>query len=237
MRADRRAERRVQANPVVVVHTASPVHGLASKIYYEVNETGTRNVVAACLKAGVKKLVYTSSTGVVWTGAPFKGVTEEQVQVPKQGYDAYHHTKALGEAIVLEAGKKNELEVVVLRPCGMTGFVRFWFELYAASKSKKTASGTGSSSGGWQKCLRRNNIRFRSATTPTSWIIAMSGTRPMPICSPSTDLYRSQTASTARFSLSPMASRCLYGIFHVKSGKNSATMAKERSQRYLAQWG
>ncbi|KAI0347160.1 sterol-4-alpha-carboxylate 3-dehydrogenase [Trametopsis cervina] len=110
-----------EVKPSVVLHTASPVHGLASKVYYEVNETGTRNVVSACVKTGTKKLVYTSSTGVVWTGAPFNGVTEDQVEIPQQGYDAYHHTKALGERIVLEAQKKDGLEVVVLRPCGMTG--------------------------------------------------------------------------------------------------------------------
>lgn len=98
------------------------MHGLASKVYYEVNEKGTKNVVSALLKTGTKKLVYTSSVGVVWTpGTPFNGVTEAQVKPPEQGYDAYHHTKALGEAIVLEAGKKDGLEVVVLRPCGMTG--------------------------------------------------------------------------------------------------------------------
>ena len=114
-----------QVHPTVVIHTASPVHGLAqskTRIYYEVNETGTKNVVSACLKTEAKKLVYTSSVGVVWTGGtPLEGVCEDAVQTPKRGYDAYHHTKALGEAVVLEAGKRGELEVVVLRPCGMTG--------------------------------------------------------------------------------------------------------------------
>ncbi|KAI0688293.1 hypothetical protein BC835DRAFT_316036 [Cytidiella melzeri] len=67
-----------------------------------------------------KLLDYTSSTGGVCTGAPFNVITEDQVQIPKQGYDAYHHTKAWGEAIVLDAGKKNGIAVGVLRPCGMT---------------------------------------------------------------------------------------------------------------------
>ncbi|KAJ7098762.1 3-beta hydroxysteroid dehydrogenase/isomerase family-domain-containing protein, partial [Mycena belliarum] len=103
------------------LHTASPVHGLPSKIYYDVNETGTRNVVAACHAAGVKKLIYTSSTGVVWTGADFNGVTESEVALPGTGYDAYHHTKGLGERIVLAAEGMDGMQTVILRPCGMTG--------------------------------------------------------------------------------------------------------------------
>jgi len=126
LKGDIRDEARIvevlnEVKPSVVLHTASPVHGLPSKIYYEVNDAGTRNIVQACLKTSVKKLVYTSSTGVVWTGGPFNDVTEDQVQIPSKGYDAYHHSKALGERIVLEAHKKDGLEVVAIRPCGMTG--------------------------------------------------------------------------------------------------------------------
>lgn len=111
----------MEIKPLVVLHTASPVHGLPSKIYYDVNETGTRNVVAACHAAGVKKLIYTSSTGVVWTGADFNGVTESEVALPGTGYDAYHHTKGLGERIVLAAEGMDGMQTVILRPCGMTG--------------------------------------------------------------------------------------------------------------------
>ncbi|KAJ7498534.1 hypothetical protein FB451DRAFT_1015782 [Mycena latifolia] len=107
--------------PLVVLHTASPVHGLPPNIYYEVNETGTRNVIAACREAGVKKLIYTSSTGVVWTGAEFNGVNEAKASFPNKGYDAYHHTKGLGERLVLSAEGKDGMQTVILRPCGMIG--------------------------------------------------------------------------------------------------------------------
>lgn len=110
-------------HPSIVIHTASPLHGLAqTRIYYEVNYTGTKNVVSACLKTGTNKLVYTSSVNVLWTGGmALEGVSEEEVQPLEEGYDAYHHAKALGEALVLEAGRRDALEVVVLRPCAMTG--------------------------------------------------------------------------------------------------------------------
>ncbi|KAJ6513016.1 hypothetical protein C8R45DRAFT_890860 [Mycena sanguinolenta] len=111
----------IQIKPLVVLHTASPVHGLADKIYYEVNEKGTMNVISACRAAGVKKLIYTSSTGVVWTGADFNGVSEDGVVFPPKGYDAYHHTKALGERLILAAEGQEGMQTVILRPCGMTG--------------------------------------------------------------------------------------------------------------------
>ncbi|KAJ7693908.1 hypothetical protein B0H17DRAFT_482500 [Mycena rosella] len=110
-----------ELKPLVVLHTASPVHGLPAYIYYEVNETGTRNVINACRAAGVKKLIYTSSTGVVWTGAEFNGVTEDHVPFPSKGYDAYHHTKGLGERLILSAEGRDGMQTVILRPCGMTG--------------------------------------------------------------------------------------------------------------------
>ncbi|KAF8899432.1 3-beta hydroxysteroid dehydrogenase/isomerase, partial [Infundibulicybe gibba] len=104
------------------IHTASPVHGLPPDIvYYKVNENGTRVIISACQKAGIKKLVYTSSTGVVWTGEEFNGITEDEAKIPAKGFDAYHHTKALGERLILKENGVNGMRTVALRPCGMTG--------------------------------------------------------------------------------------------------------------------
>ncbi|KAJ3768587.1 hypothetical protein FB446DRAFT_751007 [Lentinula raphanica] len=113
--------------PDVVYHTASPIHGQISSdpdsVYYKVNVRGTSAVLSACRKAGITKLVYTSSTGVVWTGADIAGGTEDELSIPSKGYDAYHHTKALGERLVLaqNGAGADGLQVVILRPCGMIG--------------------------------------------------------------------------------------------------------------------
>ncbi|KAH8808829.1 C-3 sterol dehydrogenase [Xylogone sp. PMI_703] len=105
----------------VLFHTASPVHGLQDEVYYHVNETGTTTVLNACRNASVGKLVYTSSTGVVWTGADIVGKNEEQLSYPPKGYDAYHHTKAIAERLVLAESNKKRIQTAVLRPCGMIG--------------------------------------------------------------------------------------------------------------------
>ena len=85
---------------------------------------GTKTLIEAChhrsVSGAVTKLVYTSSTGVVWTPQDIAGATEDSIQIPTQGYDSYHHTKAIGEKLVLtEDG--NKMRTVVLRPCGMIG--------------------------------------------------------------------------------------------------------------------
>jgi len=103
-----------------IIHTASPVHGHPSAIYYKVNVEGTKSVIAAAVACGVRKLVFTSSTGVVWTVKDFDGV-DESVPLPKKGYDAYHETKAVAERAVLAANGRNGLRTVTLRPCGMMG--------------------------------------------------------------------------------------------------------------------
>lgn len=106
----------------LLFHAASPVHGLDDSLYFKVNQHGTEKVLSACREAKVTKLVYTSSTGVVWTGATFNGIDELKAKMPAQGYDAYHHTKAIAEKLVLAANDESDnFQAVVLRPCGMTG--------------------------------------------------------------------------------------------------------------------
>ncbi|KAG7088702.1 hypothetical protein E1B28_012672 [Marasmius oreades] len=107
--------------PNLVFHTASPLHGLPPAVYYRVNVEGTRTVFSSCRAASVKNVIYTSSMGVIWTGAELDGVSEDQVSIPKHGYDAYHHTKAAAELISLDENGVDGMRVVVLRPCGIFG--------------------------------------------------------------------------------------------------------------------
>lgn len=111
----------VKTQPDIVFHTVSPVYGLPSPIYYKVNEQGSRNILSMCQKSGVKALIYTSSTGVSWTGKSLEGVTEETAKIPEKGYDAYHHTKAIAEQFIIAANDRNGLKTVALRCCGMIG--------------------------------------------------------------------------------------------------------------------
>ena len=88
----------------LVFHVASPhPNGSNRRLFYDVNVTGTASVLEACLAAGVRAVVYTSSASVVWAGAPQEGV-DESVPLPRTFRDYYAETKAMAEALVMEAG-------------------------------------------------------------------------------------------------------------------------------------
>lgn len=82
--------------------------------YYRANVVGTQNVLHACQKHHVGRLVYTSSPSVVFNGGDMAGVNET---VPyAEHFDApYPETKTAAEKMVLSANSR-ELSTVALRP-------------------------------------------------------------------------------------------------------------------------
>lgn len=98
-----------------VFHVASKV-GIWGKYedYYRTNVIGTQNVIDACQKLGIKKLVYTSSPSVVFGTESLCGVDEAQ-KYPDHYISHYAQTKALAEQRVLAANSES-LATVALRP-------------------------------------------------------------------------------------------------------------------------
>lgn len=85
------------------------------------NVTGTQNVIEACQAAGVPKLVYTSSAGVIYSGQENLVDADERIPYPKVALDAYNDTKARAEDLVLAANGKRGLLTCALRPSGIFG--------------------------------------------------------------------------------------------------------------------
>ncbi|MDR1457598.1 MAG: NAD-dependent epimerase/dehydratase family protein [Puniceicoccales bacterium] len=99
----------------VVFHTAGKAGlGCNFKEYFNTNVVGTENVVNACLKYGIKYLVYTSSPSVVFDGKAFSGENENLPYGNKYHW-CYARSKALGEQYVL-AANGDALRTVVVRP-------------------------------------------------------------------------------------------------------------------------
>ena len=65
----------------------------AQKLMNDVNVEGTRNIISACLKLGIKKIVYTSSASVVFSGDPLIDIDETYPYAAKP-IDYYTGTKA-----------------------------------------------------------------------------------------------------------------------------------------------
>lgn len=107
----------------VVYHLAGMIEikaGFEDAIY-NVNVNGTKNVVAACKKCGVKKLVYMSS---VDTYPPLPGnqlMTELSHYEPAILEGAYAKTKAEATQFVLDSNGTDGLETVVVQPSACIG--------------------------------------------------------------------------------------------------------------------
>jgi len=82
--------------------------------YFRTNVTGTRNIIAACRKYRVSRLVYTSSPSVIFDGTDMKGVNES-LPYPQNFHAHYPKTKAIAEQAVIAAAKDG-LKAVIMRP-------------------------------------------------------------------------------------------------------------------------
>ena len=99
-----------------VFHTAA-VPGIwgSRDLYFGTNLEGTRNVLNACLKHGVSRLIYTSSPSVVFDGTDHVDA-DESLPYTKHWLCHYPHSKALAEQLVLQASGQQGLRTVSLRP-------------------------------------------------------------------------------------------------------------------------
>ncbi|XP_032342739.1 short-chain dehydrogenase/reductase family 42E member 1 isoform X1 [Camelus ferus] len=108
-----------------VFHTAS--YGMSGReqlnrnLIEEVNVRGTDNVLQACRKRGVPRLVYTSTCNVIFGGQVIRNGDESLPYLPLHLYpDHYSRTKAVAERKVLEAnGSALERSDGVLRTCAL----------------------------------------------------------------------------------------------------------------------
>jgi len=98
-----------------VVHTAAKAGAWGPYLeYYDTNVLGTQNVINACKRCGVSRLVYTSTPSVAFAGADQEGATEA-APYPEKFLAAYPRTKAMAERLLLAANSK-ELATIALRP-------------------------------------------------------------------------------------------------------------------------
>lgn len=82
--------------------------------YYSTNVTGTLNVIKACRKQGVRGIVFTSSSSVVFDGSDLDGI-DESYPYPDRHGSHYASTKAMAERLIIEANSES-LKTISLRP-------------------------------------------------------------------------------------------------------------------------
>lgn len=122
-----------------VVHCAGAV-GVWGRYdtFHHGNVLLTENVIEACLKRRVRRLVHLSSPSIYFDGRDHFGLSEEQV--PKRFSSHYARTKFLAEQRVFGA-QEFGLEVVALRPRFVTGAgdVSIFPRLIALQRKKRLA--------------------------------------------------------------------------------------------------
>jgi dihydroflavonol-4-reductase len=106
----------------VVIHCAGIVSitSIRNKRVYDVNVGGTANVIAACRKHGVKRLVYVSSVHAIPLLPKGKVMQEVNRFSPHAVVGWYAKTKATATQLVLDAAKQG-LNAVVVHPSGIIG--------------------------------------------------------------------------------------------------------------------
>lgn len=122
-----------------VVHCAGAV-GVWGRYdsFHRGNVLLTENVIEACLKRRVRRLVHLSSPSIYFDGRDHVGLREEQV--PKRFSSHYARTKFLAEQRLFGA-QEFGLEVIALRPRFVTGAgdVSIFPRLIAMQRKKRLA--------------------------------------------------------------------------------------------------
>lgn len=105
-----------------VIHTIAAVSQASRPIpmMHTINVGGTQNVIAACQKHGVTRLIYTSSIDVVFDGTPIAD-GDETIPYPARHLDYYGTTKMLAEKAVLAANGVAGVATCALRTGGIFG--------------------------------------------------------------------------------------------------------------------
>ncbi|MBF0275478.1 MAG: NAD-dependent epimerase/dehydratase family protein [Nitrospinae bacterium] len=84
-------------------------------LFYGINVLGTQNVINACLKKKVPKLVYTSSPSVIFGEDDLENV-DEKIPYPEKYLAFYPQTKAIAEQMVIKQNGQGGLLTCSLRP-------------------------------------------------------------------------------------------------------------------------
>ena len=111
--------------PDTVVHLAAvvtPPKGSSSELEYSIDVRGTENVIDACLRAGVRRLVYTSSGAAYGYHADNPAVLDEDDPLRGNPEFAYSRHKRLAEELLAIARRDHpRLEQLVFRPGTILG--------------------------------------------------------------------------------------------------------------------
>jgi nucleoside-diphosphate-sugar epimerase len=140
---DRQSLERATAGVDTVYHLAALFRpeNVSRRDMWQTNVEGTRNLLDAAVKAGVKRFVHCSTVGV---HGEIKNPPANE-ETPYQPGDDYQESKTEGEKVALQYMSAGRLPVVVFRPAGIfgPGDLRFLKLFKAIAKRRFVMLGSG----------------------------------------------------------------------------------------------
>jgi dihydroflavonol-4-reductase len=108
---------------IIVLHIASFVTVVPDRDQkvYDVNVTGTKNILKKCVERKVKKLVYVSSTGAIPELPKGQPIKEIDSFSPDAVLGCYSQTKAEATQLVIDAARDKNLDASIVYPSGISG--------------------------------------------------------------------------------------------------------------------
>ncbi len=110
-------EHQVDAVLHFAAHTVVPESVRDPLKYYGNNTCNTRNLLACCVDAGVRRIIF-SSTAAVY-GMPLSGIADEQT--PTQPINPYGMSKLMSETMLRDLGAAGAMDYVILRYFNVAG--------------------------------------------------------------------------------------------------------------------
>lgn len=107
------AKRKIEGTDVVFnLAGALPHHCSDSKIYWDTNTEGVRNILEVCKRSRIKRFIHVSTVGI-YGPTPREGADENS---PLRPESVYAESKAAGEDLVKEHYRKFQVPTVIIRP-------------------------------------------------------------------------------------------------------------------------
>jgi len=91
---------------------------ISPQVYWDINSTGTKNLLEASRGADIKKFVHISTVSVLGDSHGGRALKEDDYQ---SGLGSYGISKLAAEHLALEFRQKYHLPVVIVRPCLIYG--------------------------------------------------------------------------------------------------------------------
>ncbi len=104
-------------NVSVVYHAAALLRAADSNVLQKTNVAGVKNLLEACVKNNINRLVFISSVAAY---APSQTRTLNE-NAPLGGMGAYGRSKAEAETLIKSCAESTELTCTIIRPCVVYG--------------------------------------------------------------------------------------------------------------------